>query len=95
MIGGIGLPITNVPVYFGIAAGRYQLHEFQPIRKREIGNQIVYPGYIESGEKLDESYDALSDENKLASYSFNNDEEIIVHELKNDYKKKNGHLILQ
>jgi len=53
----------------------------------EIGNQIVYPGYIESGEKLEESGDSLANENKLASYSFNKNEEIIVGDLKNDYKK--------
>ena len=53
----------------------------------EQENSIVYPGYIESGEKLEESSDLLSDVNKMAALSFVRDEEITLGNLKEEYGK--------
>jgi transcriptional regulator with GAF, ATPase, and Fis domain len=51
------------------------------------GNQLIYPGYIESDEILDVSYDALDDQNKIGSYCFRSGEEVLVRNLKDEYAK--------
>jgi len=48
---------------------------------------LVYPGYIESDEILDVSYDSLDDVNKMGAFCFKNDEEILIGNLKNEYSK--------
>ncbi|MBI3135248.1 MAG: GAF domain-containing protein [Bacteroidetes bacterium] len=53
----------------------------------ENQNRIFYPGYIERGEILEECYDALDNKNNLASYCFNNDAQIVVGNLQQEYSK--------
>ncbi|MBK9191870.1 MAG: GAF domain-containing protein [Crocinitomicaceae bacterium] len=53
----------------------------------ETNNQLVYPGYIENGEILEECYDALDNKNNLAAYCFNNDQQIVIGYLREDYIK--------
>lgn len=53
----------------------------------EAQKRIVYPGYIEKGEILEECYDSLDNMNNLASVSFNNDQQMVIGFLREDYIK--------
>ncbi|MBL7897769.1 MAG: GAF domain-containing protein, partial [Crocinitomicaceae bacterium] len=53
----------------------------------EANNRLVYPGYIEKGEILEECYDSLDNMNNLAANCFNNDQQIVIGYLREDYIK--------
>lgn len=53
----------------------------------EDSNRLFYPGYIERGEILEECYDSLKDQANLAAYCFNNDSEIVIGSLQDEYIK--------
>ena len=53
----------------------------------ENSNTIVFPGYIESGERLKASTYELEDNNRLACVCFNQELEIVINDFDNEYSK--------
>lgn len=53
---------------------------FDPVSK-----ELSFPGYIESGKKLDGGHYTLDEENRLAVVCFNHDRDIIINDLENEY----------
>jgi len=51
----------------------------------EENNVLSFPGYIENGNKLDESGYDLSDDNRLACVCFNQQQNILINDYDNEY----------
>ncbi len=54
---------------------------------KEDANALAFPGYIESGQRLDGADYDLNDMDRMACVCFNRDEELILNDFENDYSK--------
>ena len=94
LISEIGRDITSELSVEKINALVYsRINQLMPAEGFGIGiydervNKLFYPGYIELDEILEECYDDLEDENMIAGYCFQCEEEIVVGNLNTEYSK--------